>query len=549
MNYFRKAELFPTSAQPRPFDLSINRSRVLESPKPMTTVPTMPVSVRKPLMEATNLTSKSMMEEPKIPATFSYDNQLKVRVKAPDREGWQTLLSIKIENRSLGRNGQGFAIELTDETDSFFIYSLECSEADFLAIKADQNLVFDFQMFPSKFIELLEMCPVIKKTNIMTEENTGERFSCVLDVCYQEVATFSIVEVNNFKQLVHLSLKFKKADDEYTKQYLADRLHEFKVENAELKKRLESTEDSLNLQLNANEKLKVELRSEREERTREAEAIKLDAQAQFNNLREQSLENLESCKASYASENKSLKEMLEGQIAELNQKLGQMMEDNSELTSKVLRLEATERELTAKTDKQSHELELQLNELQQLRGTNKDLDTTKFSQERTLVELRVRCENMQKLLDEKENTVQNINSLNEATKARCEQLVENIAILNKNAAKMEDKLIMSANEINKGNDIIKQLQADLKATKQKAKLKEGVCADQEKLIDQNKKAMEEVTRSNNDIKRELQNKEEELKLSKAKIEELKNKLGESQKMLESNEQSKGYIIINSDSLA
>lgn len=536
MSYFRKVDLSSGTAQPRAFDLSMNRSRVMESPKLVNTILPAPASTRKPLMEATNLTSKSMMaEETKL--AFAYENQLRVRIKAPDREGWQTQLSIKVETRALGRNGQGFVVELTDEADAFFIYSLECAEADFLAIKNEQNLVFDFQMFPSKFIELLEMCPITKKANVMTEENMGDRFSCILDIGYQE-ATFSIVEVNNFKQLVHLSLRFKKADDEYTKQYLADRLHEFKTENAELKKRLENTEDSLNLQMNMSEKLKMELRTEREESARLADAIRLDAQKQFNDLQEQALAKLESSNVSHSLETKKLRDCLEAQVNELNLRLAQATSENSNLASKVLKLEASERELTAKTEKQAHELELHLNELELLRGTNKDLDTTKFSQERTLVELRVRCETMQRQLEDKEQLVQNANSLSAATKARCEQLEETVSILNKNAAKMEDKLIMSANEINKGNDIIKQLQADLKAMKQKAKLKDGVCADQEKLIDQNKKAMEDAMRSYNDAKREVQNKEEELKLSKAKIEELKNKLIESQKLLESNEKSK-----------
>jgi len=534
MQYFRRADLLPASTQPRPFDLSMNKSRGPESPKLPTSFPTIPVSVRKPLMEATNLTSKSMIvvEEQRSSGPICFETPLKVLIKAPDREGFQAILSIKIESKTLGRNGQGYIIELTDENDFLFLYSLECSEADFLAIKSEQKLLFDFQQFPFKFIDQLEMCP---KPN---ETSEGCERLCILEMGFQDIAVFRLIQYTSFNEISHLALKLKRADDEYTKQYLAGKLSEFKNENIDLKKRLQSTEDSLSMQMSMNEKLKTELRKEREESEKREEAIRLDAQRQFNELQQQALERLENCNTSYSLENKKIKETLEEQIAELNKKLGQAMGENSELTSRVLKLEVTERELIAKTEKQAHELELYLNELELLRGTNKDLDTTKFSQERTLVELRIRCETMQKQLSDKEQLVQNANSLSEATKARCEQLEETISILNKNAAKMEEKLIMSANEINKGNDIIKQLQADLKATKQKMKLKEGVCADQEKLIEQNKKNIEDLNRNCNDAKREVQNKEEELKLSKTKIEELKNKLTESQKMLESNEQSK-----------
>ena len=100
---------------------------------------------------------------------------------------------------------------------------------------------------------------------------------------------------------------------------------------------------------------------------------------------------------------------------------------------------------------------------------------------------------------------------------------------------MEDKLIQSAQEINKGNEIIKQLQTDLKTIKQKAKTKENLSIQQEQLIVQDKKTIEECMRQLEATKRETSNKVEELKLEKNKVNDLKGKLEVSQKMLESNE--------------
>ncbi len=554
MTYFRKADLFPSMqvhAPARvPDTVQVAKSRVLDSPKQMQ--PNPPLSTRKPLFEPTNLTSTSIvglksatLKDPKpMPSAFTYDNQVKVRLKAPDREEWQTMLSLKMEMKAVGaHNDQLLTIELTDENDPFFLYMLEFGESDFLALKTEQNLVFDFQMFPRMFIELLELCPVLKKTNTLVEDQQSEKCSCVLLVGYAETATFNIVEVNNFKQLTHLSLKFKRGDDEGTKKYLAERLQEFKAENQDLKTKLENTEDSLNLQVTANEKLKADLKAEREENAKIAEAIRLDAQRQFNELKEQMLTELENSNSKHGAEKAKLKETLEGEISELNKKLALAMAQNNELSGKILKLEASERELLAKTQKQEHEIQLQANELGLLRGANKNLDTTKFTQEKSLVELRVRCETMQKQLEDKEQLVKNATGLYEASKEQCAQLEETISILKANAGKMEEKLVMSAQEINKGNEIIKQLQTDMKAVKQKCKLKEGVCAQQEQLIEQNKRTMEEITRALNDSKRETVNKDEEIKLHKGKIEELKTKLAESQKMLESNEQSTAFFLL------
>jgi len=552
MTYFRKADLFsmqarnPLTTAPKAPEPIPTKAKILESPKPLIQNPTAPQSTRKPLFEPTNLTSTSIagirgmsLKDPIKPNTISfiYENQVKVRIKAPDREEWQSILTLKIEMKAAGSHSEPqLIIELTDENDPFFLYTLECGESEFIALKNEQTLVFDFQQFPNKLVDMLEQCPVLRKAKTLSEDQ-NDKYTCVLLLGFSEQSTFNIVEVTSFKQVTHFTLKFKRGDDESMKKYLAHELQEFKAENADLKAKLENSEESLSLQMSENDKLKQDLKIERDENAKLAESIKLDAQRQFNDLKEQLLTEIANCNSKSDAEKTKIKENYEAQIKEINLKLSQTIANNTELSSRILKLEASERELIAKTQKQEHEIELQLNELTLLRGTNKSLDTTKFSQEKSLVELKVRAETMQKQLEDKEQLVKNSTGLYEASKEQCAQLEETISILKSNAGKMEEKLVMSAQEINKGNEIIKQLQADLKAYKQKAKLKEGVCAQQEQLIDQNKRTIEEITRTLNDSKREVGNKEEEIKLLKSKIEELKTKLAESQKMLESNEQS------------
>jgi spindle assembly abnormal protein 6 len=49
-------------------------------------------------------------------------------------------------------------MELTDEQDPIFLYQLSCSEQDFHILKAEQQLLVDFQAFPQSFVELLNFC-------------------------------------------------------------------------------------------------------------------------------------------------------------------------------------------------------------------------------------------------------------------------------------------------------------------------------------------------------------------------------------------------------
>ena len=41
---------------------------------------------------------------------------------------------------------------------SLFLYTLNLNETEFLTLKTEQSLLVDFQCFPSKLMELLELC-------------------------------------------------------------------------------------------------------------------------------------------------------------------------------------------------------------------------------------------------------------------------------------------------------------------------------------------------------------------------------------------------------
>ena len=51
-------------------------------------------------------------------------------------------------------------MQITNELDPFFFYSLEVNEDDFQSLKVEQCILVDFATFPYKFIELLEQCIV-----------------------------------------------------------------------------------------------------------------------------------------------------------------------------------------------------------------------------------------------------------------------------------------------------------------------------------------------------------------------------------------------------
>ena len=221
---------------------------------------------------------------------------ISIGVRSPDREDWLTHLNFKIQMSQSGGGGSGYGgaqqslrIELTDRNDPYFLYLMECGENEFHSIKHEQNILVDFQAFPSKLIEMLEYAV----------QRVGEeqcRFQCLLETTFSNEGTFSIVEPTQFRQLMHLSLRMKAGGDEAVKRYLAERVRESCETISELRTKLESAEDALQQVGASHEKLSIEMGAmnrkvadARDEGRRLADSTRLDEQKRANELKEKML--------------------------------------------------------------------------------------------------------------------------------------------------------------------------------------------------------------------------------------------------------------------
>jgi spindle assembly abnormal protein 6 len=130
-------------------------------------------------------------------------------------EDRQALLTVKIDYAMK----RAIDVEVTDERDPFFLYTLQLSDIDFQNLKREQGILVDFSAFPNNLIELLERCQEGKS-------GSSGKFQCHLNTTS---SALSIVEPTAYKNLTHLTLQMKPASDATLKKYLAARLHEFKV--------------------------------------------------------------------------------------------------------------------------------------------------------------------------------------------------------------------------------------------------------------------------------------------------------------------------------
>lgn len=136
-----------------------------------------------------------------------------------------------------------------------FCFRTQVGEDDYHQLKHDQCLRVDFKSFPTKFIELLESCRATTgggaadpdardggapgegggggggraaRAEPLSPGGSGEpSFLARLEtVAPGGFSVFSVVETNPFKELTHLSLKFRAGNDAAIKTYLAARLRQ-----------------------------------------------------------------------------------------------------------------------------------------------------------------------------------------------------------------------------------------------------------------------------------------------------------------------------------
>ncbi len=78
-------------------------------------------------------------------------------------------------------------MQITNELDPFFFYSLEVNEDDFQTLKVEQCILVDFATFPYKFIELLEQC-------IISASHDSSRYACYFPLLFGERVSNNVTQ-------------------------------------------------------------------------------------------------------------------------------------------------------------------------------------------------------------------------------------------------------------------------------------------------------------------------------------------------------------------
>ncbi len=131
---------------------------------------------------------------------------------------------------------------------------------------------------------------------------------------------------------------------------------------------------------------------------------------------------------------------------------------------------------------QSYELDLVKNELKDVRESNKSLDSTKFSQEKSITEYSLRIQGLQRELEDKQQLFDKQQSLLDQVRSQLSAVEQAWADERAKTQKMEDKLLHSKAEIEMAAKILEKMREEKKQLKQRIKVKNAVVMQQEQQI-------------------------------------------------------------------
>ncbi|XP_025053098.1 spindle assembly abnormal protein 6 homolog isoform X3 [Alligator sinensis] len=445
-------------------------------------------------------------------------------------------VSIELQSTSTPIHKRDLVVQLTDDTDPFFLYNLVISEEDFQSLKFQQGLLVDFSAFPQRFIDLLQQC--IQEQNKDIPRFLLQLVSSASALDHKPVF-LNVVETNPFKHLTHLSLQFLPGNDAEIKKFLANCLKCIKEEKLLLEQKLKKTEDDLTRQLNFTQQSLSEKSREldklRSEWTSHTAALTNKHAQELTNEKEKALQAQTQCQQQHEQQKKELESMHQRSIQQLQNRLSELEIINKDLTERRYKGDSTVRELKGKLSGIEDECQRTKQEVLSLRRENTTLDAECHEKEKLINQLQTRVAVFEQEIKDKDQLVNRTKEVLNATQEQKVILEENTEKKQIHIGKLEATIKSLSAELLKANDIIKKLQGDLKTLMSKLKLKNTVTIQQEKLLAEKEEKLQKERRDLQETGQSLQTKEQEICKLQEQLESTVQKLEESKQLLKTNE--------------
>lgn len=419
----------------------------------------------------------------------------------------------------------------SDASKTISLYELEVGESDFAQLRHDQALLVDFSNFSKSLIELLMSCDlgeddessydfteskvlqygnpcylvnetVLKDDFCGLEQNTREnhfalsKFTCRIEdysaaqnkkswdsnKSKRLSARFSIVESNQFRELVHLSLNMNLGTDESVRSYLSLRLKEILGYNAMLKFQLGNERERANANAKELNEIWQQYNKLLSASEKEKHDIAQEADECIQKETERRCEELKLIRKVNEEEIQTLKENMNYQRHQLQSKIDLLENENKRLTNENEEKKSDIISLQRSLDKYGSELE-------SWKMTADNIKNELFAVESER-------DNLKENLTQSEGKVTRLEASNGDNKVRIDEFKNEIKEATKNVqdAKkeaetnwtqlqaLEKEYGTAKDELNRTKDLLNRYQRDRQEMKKRMRSKVEMIKKQEEIL-------------------------------------------------------------------
>jgi len=279
------------------------------------------------------------------------------------------------------------------------LYLLDVGEQDFHLLKRDQSLLVEFNVFPTKLIELVELCFAGESSQAQTQAQAQQQDAAAttqqssympkLDV---STGVLSVVETNMFKQLTHISLQLRPGNDAAIKNYLASRLSLSLSTNRRLAEELSVKSSALSIVEVEKSEVVAELQEIRSHKDVEEKTIRSQHTQEVSQLQITMLANMEQMREKYEAQLESARNNIDSLQAAAKVKAEEVLKLTTDLQHEKGHLEFRERELMRLLESADNDRDRIAQECKEIAAQKRAVDEQRGNLERDLARATARIE-------------------------------------------------------------------------------------------------------------------------------------------------------------
>ncbi|XP_059048511.1 LOW QUALITY PROTEIN: spindle assembly abnormal protein 6 homolog [Achroia grisella] len=370
-------------------------------------------------------------------------------------------------------------ISLADDNDPTFLCILNITPCDYEDLKKQQGLLIDFDNFSSQLVRLLQQCASNNMFLIMQQTNPVQYY-------------FEIIEHNEFKRLVHLSLRTGPATDADIKQHMADTITNLKKMLATVKSSAASSDaiwndKCLNLERKIQDLTHVVSKMEEDKHKLVAEyqdELKHEKEklTQERSQWQKTTENTSKVQLASFQENINRKDR---QIDELNVLSRQLKENIAQLENQIS--DKSQRLMMLENEVQKTHIEVAT-----LKAKNTTLEREIAEKEKQFNQVNTRCISLEQFAKDNSDMIKDLNKSIQSMKKEKISLEERLAISESLVNKNNNAAHSASEQLMKANQIISKQNAELIEIREKLLCRTAIALEQEKVIESSNKEINDL---------------------------------------------------------